>query len=446
MAAVEVAKRLKARTVLVIAPVNTFDTWAETFTRQKFEHPVHVIKNTKAGRAAYARLLAGEPGAYIIGTQMFALSATYRPPNPEFIVKNGQRKPHPAAGKGERKKWTSWTRVSKVLDLAVLDESHKASNRNSLMFSVLKNLRPKVKLAMSATPMGNNFEGIWAPCRWLWPDHEDIVPQSFWKWAARNCKVEKNPHGTDEHSKRVVGEKVPGRFVKTLPCYLYYKAPKKPTDTLRVHVELTPAQRKMYDDMEQLSIAWLNEHPLIVDLPLVQKIRLRQMALGEVTLTPDGEVDFAPDCASSKIDACEKIIARHPGEQIVFFVDSQRFARVLAHRLGPEAAEWSGVVSAKNRARIKADFLDGATRYLVATIASVGTGTDLLQTVCHTEVWVNKSFDGVANEQAEGRLNRTGQQAARITRYELVASKSDDAKYLDRLVQQTRANMASLHL
>lgn len=80
-------------------------------------------------------------------------------------------------------------------------------------------------------------------------------------------------------------------------------------------------------------MVWLDEHPLAADLPIVQKIRLRQMTLGEVCFNGDDETDFAIDCRSAKLDACEKIIERHPGEKILFWTDSRKFAQVAAKRL-----------------------------------------------------------------------------------------------------------------
>ena len=438
LVATEIAKSISASTVLIVAPINTFDGWEATFKRQGFAHPVRVIKSTEAGRKAYANLESGVPGAYIIGTELFALSATSRKPNPETYLKCGVEVPHPSPGKGERKKWTNWSKVSRHLNLAVLDESHKASNHKSVTFKALNALTPTWKLAMSATPSGNRFEGLYAPSVWLWPG---TLP-AFWAWSHTWCSFDFSPHSKSKE--KIAGERIPGEFVKTLPCYLQYKAPKVPTDTYVVNVELTPAQREMYDSMEAVSIAWLQDNPLVVDIPLVQKIRLRQMALGEVTFNEDGEIDFADDCASAKIESCQKIIARHPGEPIIFYTDSQKFARVLALRLGPLAREWSGKVSAGNRAKIKEDFLDGKVKYVIASISAFGTGTDLFQTVCSIEVWVNKSFNGVDNHQGEGRLNRTGQKAKRITRYELVAAKSDDQKYLDNLAANQRALDASL--
>ena len=76
-------------------------------------------------------------------------------------------------------------------------------------------------------------------------------------------------------------------------------------------------------------------------------------------------------------------------------------------------------------------------------VASFGTGVDGAQKVCHTEVWLNKSFNQVDNSQCEGRTNRQGQEADRITRYELVST-LDDAKTIEKLEADALAMRASL--
>ena len=71
-----------------------------------------------------------------------------------------------------------------------------------------------------------------------------------------------------------------------------------------------------------------------------------------------------------------------------------------------------------------------AVNFLVASTTSISDGTNGLQWVCHTEVWLSKAMSGIKNEQAEGRLNRRGQKAERITRYELfVPGTADDEDY-----------------
>lgn len=429
--AVEISKALGADVVLVIAPLNTQDGWKATFARQESGLEFRVIKNTKAGKAAYADLAAGKSGAYFIGTQLFALSATAKPGDPE-------------TGAGGREKWTSWSAVSKHIDVAVLDESHKASNRKSLMFKVLKTLKPKFKLAMSGTPAGNKFEGLWAPTRWLWPDTRNAAGELYvdsapWRWATKWAVMEFSPHTSS--GKKVGAERNPGAYVNSLPCYLRYEAPKKPVDTLLVQVGLSPAQQAMWDQMSNTAMMWLAEQPVIAEFPIVQKTRLRQIALGEVSLNAAGEIDFADDCASTKIDACEKIIKREVDKSIIFYTSSAKFARVLAKRIGAEL--WSGQVSPAARDEVKGRFMAGTSKYLVATIASFGTGVDGAQTVCNTEVWCDESFNRIENEQATGRVNRQGQVADRITRYKLLST-LDDEQVMSKLEADALAMRASM--
>ena len=445
LSAVEIAKALAAKTVLVIAPLNTKDSWTSTFTRQNFPHAdLRQIDSSKAGKAAYADLLSGTPGVYFFVHSMFGLSSVAKPANPEYD-KNGN--PHPRAGKGERKAWTNWTTVSKHLDLAILDESHQgALNRDNVTVKALRTLKPGFKLAMSATPAGNQFSGLWPVCRWLWPDARNeagelYVDSSLWRWAATWATLEYNEHSASK--KKIAGERVPGSFVASLPCYVRRESFKVPVDTFTVQVPLTHEQRTLWDDMKHKSLMWLSERPYVAELPVVQGTRLRQIALGEVTFNDDGEIDFAMDCASNKADTCAKIIQRETGKPIVFFTTSQKFARVLANRLGPDAKEWSGKISVKDRDTIKEHFIAGKVKYIVATIASINAGVDGLQKVCHTEVWLDQA-DGVKNIQASGRLNRQGQPAERITRYVLHSDPSDDPKMAEKLVLQAVEMRATL--
>ena len=443
--AARVAQGIGARTVLVIAPQQTEDGWRKHFP----DTEVQRIDSTKKGMAAYASLAQGEPGVYWITHQMFALGGSSKAPNKD--------------GKGGRVQKFFWGRVSKHIDLAALDESHIASNRKSQTFEVLKTLKPKFKLCLSATPTGNRFEGIWAPCRWLWRDYPDIVIPYFNPWVARWCTTEHNQYAdiTDSNGKvvsrgtRVTGEREPGAFVATLPCYISLVVEKKPVDTKIVDIPLNPEQERIWKELEKHALAWVGDHPLAADLPIVLKTRMRQVALATPRVTFTGEtdedgvplfeVDFADDCESAKIDACHKIVAREAGKQIIFFTDSAKFANVLAKRLGPDAAAWTGVQSKNERQETKERFLAGQVRYLVATIAAIGTGTDGLQRVCSTEVWLNESFNGVHNQQATGRLNRTGQDADRITRYRLHARPSDDAETYTSLMEASARLNASLN-
>ena len=122
-----------------------------------------------------------------------------------------------------------------------------------------------------------------------------------------------------------------------------------------------------------------------------------------------------------------------PDEQILVFVNSRYIPGIVVERLreaGYSAEEWTGGTSKKKRAEIKARFMAQETQVIVASVTSISDGTDGLQEVCNIEVWMNKPLWNIKTEQAEGRLNRRGQKAERVYRYELyIPNSADDEDY-----------------
>jgi hypothetical protein len=309
-------------------------------------------------------------------------------------------------------------------------------------------------MGLSATPGGDSFDGLWTICRWLWPKATDetgelIVDKSHYRWQVRWMDFEYDPFSTTH--KRFTKEKNEGAFVATLPCYIREKAERLPIEPWYVsYLHMTPKQKQQYDSMLDESIAWLKENPLVADLPIVQKVRLRQMCLGEVTLDEDtGEVFFADDCESPFVDAAIKITHMEDGKKILFFTNSNSFAHVLVKRLnahyGREIARaWTGSESQDYRTETKKLFTEGnEVMYIVGTISkAIAVGTDGLQRVCNTEVWMGKALESILNEQGEGRLNRRGQFADSITRYELLvkgsAQEEDFARDTRKFIQRVK--------
>lgn len=416
---VETVKALRAKTILVIAPLNTQDGWKKTFAVQDTEHEFRKIDAKTPEN--FDLLKSGVPGVYFVGREFFALSASSTPDTDD--------KP------GRKARW-SWSQVKP--DVAVFDEVQSASNRTSLTFKVLKTLKPGYKIAASATPQGNKFENLWTISRWLWPETTDRSP---WRWVAEWCETRYSPHNPSHIE--IIGEKNPGDYVKTLPCYIRLEAERTPEVKRKCYIDLTTEQRVMYDEMERDALTWLEENPLVADIPIVKRIRLRQIGLGEVTFNSKGEVDFEIGCRSGKIDALHKIVALHPDQPMLILLDSAKFVKVIVDALGPGAVPWTGDTKASDRAKYKAAFGKNV-KYIVATIPAIGEGTDGLQLTCHIEVWFNKSTNNMKNEQAAGRLNRGGQPSEVIYSYELLARSTDDDLHFEKLKAQTIANRKTL--
>lgn len=398
---VETILRLDAKTVLIICPLGTRVGWERTLRRQGWDLPIERISSTKDGRAALANLSSRVPGAYLIGREYF--------------------------------RRLDWTHIKP--DFACYDECHGFQNRKSVSFKKMRQLKAGYRMGLSGTFFGNKFTGAWAVTRWLFPDHVD---KSFWRWVSTWAVTEADHFaGT-----KVVGEKVEGQYVKSLPCYVRL-TPKMPSDLLEEtrYVELTASQRRMYTAIEEDMLVWLDDHPEVVELPITQRIRLRQASLGVFSLGPDDEILFENDCKSSKIDALKEILEDLDDEPVLILTDSKRFARVVHHRLGDKAAAWTGDTSQDDReALLKTFGRPGGAQYLIATIAALGEGIDGLQEVCSTVVWLSRSENEILNQQVLGRLHRMGQKN-NVTSIDIVATDTLDEGIINNLNATHRTNL-----
>lgn len=438
--AVEYLKAVSAQTVLLIIPVQTMgepltedstyeDGWWGTAMRQQLPLDFKRIDSTAPGLKNLADLQWSVPGLYAVGHEMFVRMAWER-------KLRHDRKGNPKQ-KWDKKKqeWvpdivTVNTEVWDVdVDVIIFDEVHRTANGMSRTFKTLDGVgknhvgAPRAgrdRIGMSGTYEGNSFDGAWAVTKWIWPTRID---DSIFLWRAKWAKVEYDHF--KPHNQNVIGELSPGAYVSWLPCYVYIESKLDiEVDDRIFEVELHPEQRKAYDDIEKRMVAWIEDNPLVVKFPTTKRVRLRQVTLGLPTIietvdkngAQDFDVEFDLDCLSSKIDAMPKILEEFfDGEPALIFTDSQKFARVVAHRLNKlygdgTAREWSGKVSRKTRDQDKQDFLNGDYKYFVAVIKAVGTGTNGLQYATRNMLYLSDDDSMIDGKQSFKRTHRRGQE------------------------------------
>lgn len=408
--AIEAVKGSDAKTVLIIAPLNTFWGWFDTIQRQtSYNSVVTRINSTKDGRAAMNNLINGVPGWYFVGREYF------------------------------RSK--DWSKIKP--DYVLVDEVHFAQNRNSRSHKALMKLKSKYKLAMSGTPFGNRFEGAWAITRWLWPD---LIPASYWKWVYQWCDLGYSPFTRHE----VLGELEPGKFAEWLPCYIRIE----PDHNLEVveetiYVDLVPAQRKVYNKFQKDLVVWLDDNPLVAEVPIAARIRLRQMTLAVPSINEeDGSIFFEDDAVSTKWNALSDLIDDNPDEPMFILTDSQKYAKIVVDRLNKKlgkfaAFEWSGQANQKQREAAKRLFEANELQYIVAVIPAIAEGVDGLQNVCSTVVWLSHSDNNLLNQQVLDRIRRRGQQEI-VRVYDIVARDTFDEGQLDTLLERKLQMNATL--
>lgn len=424
------AQRSGAKQVLIIAPKNTFqiphEGWNETL-EQVIGVPPRVIGNsTKAQREAKFDFEWKVPGWYIVTPNLMGHKDNdISEWTPDFLISDEHHTYNLPTGKQAKK----WMKLGEQVPM---------------------------KLALSGTPFRRNFERAWTVARHLYPHlmyRGQIGYTNRWMWAKERMVGEtvytsqRNPDGTPKTQVKWVSEAEPGKFLSEVPCviqhfrrtkcchfhskevqgfdgFLSVKEPQVITRT----VPLLPAQKRVIKELETQGIAWLQDNPLISDLPMTTKQRIRTVCLGVPTVVDfvdnEGEMKqtlhFEEDCKSPVADEIEHILNNLPeNEAVLVHMESQRYAAALVKKLnkaGFSAAEYSGA-TVKERVKYVQEF-GQSIQVLVATTSAINAGTNGLQRRSSVEIFAERHVDDVLVEQVEARLDRLGTKQ-QVTRYVL---------------------------
>lgn len=456
-----VAQQYGSSRVLIIGPRDVYAQWFDTIEAQSdglvSREGGHLkrIGTGEAGHAVLQELLDGEkPGIYYIGLELLRARGI-----------EGQFAMMPA------------------VDLIVTDEAHRHSNRATAGMKVMRTIPATRKIALSGTFFGNKFENAHTITRWLWPEvrREDgywLIEPHPKMWAATWASVEiarsksgrivRNPRNRQPLSK-INGEKKPGAFVQILPCYVYLASPLgDPPPSHRIEVPMTGDQERQYREMERQSLAWLVSEtgtlePLVADLPIIQRMRLRTAALGEMRLLPGDSlesadsIEFPDDGRSNKLRALGNLLLKNPdwtGERALILTHSKRFAdkvaRQIEERFPGQVAQKHGQTKERDWHAIKTRFMsplrhDGTDLlYLVATHSAVGTGTDGLQHFCSREVILSRSENNTENMQSRQRIWRRGVNLDQYHSVEFITQGSIDEEVEERTDTHREQTLASI--
>lgn len=461
------AQESGAETKLIIAPQGTHGVkgWAGTIADYVGDEARVIHNRNKAGKAALADLEFGFPGWYLITPQLFTAT----------------------------KDFSAWRP-----DMLIVDEIHQLSNPKSKgqvsLSGFKKTDKPLaaqagMRLALSGTPARNHFERMWSNCRFLWPHLDrvdDVANLSFVSWQYHRMtseeiitgvdwepcseaqyrpearmdgvwykRIEGAPHrGKPKKARKWLKEQEEGKLFSEMPCVIQHSRREAccefhpegflPIDEPQVIpevIELLPAQKTAIRELEEQSLTWLDEHPLITEIPLTTIQRVRQITLAVPQVDMEGTVTFAADAKSPMLERMVELLKGGlEDENVVLFTSSQQFAALATARFnkaGIPAFEYSGA-TVKTREANK-ELLGTKFRVACIVIAAGGTGLDGLQQKVHTEFWSDRDVDRTNNHQAEARVDRYGV-AQRVQRYIF----EDDLGYSDK--QMTRQELENSEL
>lgn len=432
----EVVRHTSPKRLLVVGVKLAYKQWKDCFTEQGISTPLLRIDNTTvAGRDNLARLTDGDPGYFYIGLEMLR-AQDWEEVSETWDIGKELAEEFGTDQTGEqlvKKQKHTYSKMPPI-DLLISDEAHKHASQKSAAIKTMTDIPTKAKIALSGTFYGNKFENAWTVATWLWGKPIIGTKGQFELHYCVKIALKKKD-GTPIRTpggwplSKIIGERNAGEYVETLPCYVFIATPIGPPPHPEVvKVPLRKEQRRQYDEMEDQSLTWIpssrstKREPLIADLPITQRIRLRTAALGAMTLTPNSDPDkgdtitFAANCESSTLDALYEVMHRPEwlGQKVLVLTHSKPFAEEAARRIGQKIPTFlkTGDTVEKKWELDKASFAlpvsETGQQVMVAVISAVGTAMDGLQFGCSKVAWLSLDENNVNNIQASNRIWRDG--------------------------------------
>lgn len=317
-------------------------------------------------------------------------------------------------------------------DILVVDEAHRCKDRKAKQTRAVQKLANRADRVwlLTGTPVVNRPDELWSLLHIL--DRKRW--SSYWRWVDQWCLTEELRTGYSPYPiRKVVSLRPPVqdtslRLLADMDQHLVW-FPSPHTDqarTVTIEVDLTREERQLYDHL--LRHFWIpssEEDTLWVWSKGALTTRLRQFTSEWSSLTnaekPGTKITVTLDLLNDL------------NEPAILMTAFRRTAELLVEQLGSRAALWTGDVTSAERMQILQDFRAEKVDYIVGTLGALGEGIDGLQHRARIIVFVDLAWSPALNEQAIGRLLRTGQ-TRQVVAYHIVAKGTIDNLVIEALL------------
>jgi SNF2 family DNA or RNA helicase len=326
-------------------------------------------------------------------------------------------------------------------EIIVADEAHRLKNPESKRAKLVVQLGDKAEhcYPMTGTPILKSAMDIFQIFRFM--DGGETFGRSFWKfrqvwfedqnaeWSGKPGyfpKWEPRPETYAEFSKMIYKKAV--RALKSECLDL------PPLVRKEIHVELSPEQRRLYKEMKDEYIAYIDDvlktdtpRAVVAQLAVTKALRMQQIVTGYAK-DEDGAVHHIKD--NPRLEALRDLLTDHAADHkiIVWSVFHENYDDIskVCRELGLDYRELHGrVPNGVRDANIKAFCNDPGVRVLIANQAAAGIGINLVES--DISIYYSKNFSLADDLQSEGRNYRGGSEVHnKVTRIDLVATDTID--------------------
>lgn len=412
---------------VVVCPNSVKTHWAAQARRWRADLTPYVVSGNAAQRRRVLDAAAQDPTALVVVNFEALRTLSRLAPYGSLRLSrcrecdrvNGEEAVTPARCQAHPKELNRMTFATVVVDEAHRIKDPKAQQTRAC-WALAQGPAVRRRYALTGTPLANHPGDLWSVLHLL------AVAEfpSRTKFVDRYCLKAWNPFGgldivglAPEHRDEFFRLLDP-RFRRVLKAQVLTQLPPK----VRVQrwVEMTPAQRRVYDRLEHEVTARVDGQTLVVVEPRLLRMRQMQLASSMVRVT-NGSVDeirreeiqhwdvtLVEPCP--KVDELLAILEElGPDRQVAVCAESRQLIELAAARLTKENVRHgliTGAVPEYERHRTLETFQAGQLRVLLFTVKAGGVGLDM--TAADTIVFLQRSWGMVDNRQAEDRVHRIG--------------------------------------
>lgn len=343
------------------------------------------------------------------------------------------------------------------------DEIHKVKNRKAQVTRAFKMIKADHKLGLSGTPGDNRPDDLWSPLNWLYPRKFT----SYWNFTKMYCESIALESKEGNGYSKITGVRNEAHLHREMAPFFIRRRKEEVAADLpdkyysQVWVDLSPSQRRAYDQMRRDQLAWVGtnlDQPLAAPIVIARLIRLQQFALGQIRIDElqkwvrnkkydpsRPRADYDPYShweqnwerrlkdvteyhiidPSSKLDACMDLI-RNTDRSVVVFTQFKDVVYNLQARLNKDKTTWcaiTGDVAKPERDRAVEMFQARQRQVFIGTIGAAREGISL--TAASTEIFIDRAWSPSWNRQAEDRCHRIGQSDG-VQIYDIIARNTID--------------------
>jgi SNF2 family DNA or RNA helicase len=299
----------------------------------------------------------------------------------------------------------------------------------------------KYKRIMTGSPITKNPLDLYTQCEFLDPWLLDFTSY----YAFRNRYAEMKTMHLRGRSIQVVSEfKNLGELSETVKQFSYRVLKEDcldlpPKNFIKRHITLTPAQKKVYEQMKKAAMAVLNGKVTTTMTVLTQLMRLHQITCGHFT-ADDGSVQ---EVESNRLNELMSILEETEGKAIIWANYQRDVAQIIEHiekKYGKGSiVDYYGLTPQEDRQDNIREFQNNSKcRFLIGTPQTGGYGITLTQ--ANTVIYYSNGYDLEKRLQSEDRAHRIGQKKT-VTYVDLICEDTVDEKIVKAL--RNKINIAS---